>query len=422
MKVRRNIDSLSNIGEQARVMCLRLVCAMPLLLFVLLVLPALVNGRRNNEPTPAARIELQRLGFRPYLQKYQSDREFFKHPYFLDDYNPRVAFIDDDTLIVFYTSKDGEIDSGKASDVARNAKLILHALLIDWHSQSLRKREEWETTARRAISTFIDSQSLIFPLSDRKFLVHAGDQLLLYSEDGQVLRKRALPVAVTGESWNVRVAPGGRKFVLRHMYQGYQALAENEWLDAESFEVLARNTDNFGLATASEDSVAVWQPRTSLMTHKIGRDPEIICATGPCLRSSEVLFLHDDEILLQFQNGFGVLSSDGRILWSRENPNITMNALLGVESSLSGNRFALRFSSGRKISFDGFELRPENNLLVYDRDTQSVVVSIHPRKGSCCTYALSPDGRYLALFEQTDLLIYDLKDYSLPPNVGTKQK
>ncbi len=202
----------------------------------------------------------------------------------------------------------------------------------------------------------------------------------------------------------------------------YQGQTENEWLDAQSFEVLARNTDNFGLATASEDSVAVWQPRSSLMVHKIGQDPEVICATGPCLRSSRALFLQDDEILLQSQNGFGVLSSDGRILWSRENPNITMSGLLGVESSLSGNRFVLRFSSGRKISFDGFELRPWDNLLVYDRDAQSLVVSIHPKKGSCCTYALSPEGRYLALFDRTDLLIYDLKDYSLPPTVVTKKK
>jgi len=399
-------------------MCLRLVCAMQLLLFVLLVLPALVNGGPNNEPTPAARIEIQRLGFRPYLQKYRSNAEFFKNPYFLDDYNPRVAFIDDNTLVVFYVRKAEATYTGK-DKLNRNNALILDALLIDWPSQTLRKHEEWETTARRAISTIFDSQSLIFPLSDQKFLVHAGDQLLLYSEDGQVLRKRALPVAVTGESWNVRVASGGRKFVLRHMYQGQ---TENEWLDAQSFEVLARNTDNFGLATASEDSVAVWQPRSSLMVHKIGQDPEVICATGPCLRSSRALFLQDDEILLQSQNGFGVLSSDGRILWSRENPNITMSGLLGVESSLSGNRFVLRFSSGRKISFDGFELRPWDNLLVYDRDAQSLVVSIHPKKGSCCTYALSPEGRYLALFDRTDLLIYDLKDYSLPPTVVTKKK
>jgi hypothetical protein len=394
---------------------------MPLLPSVLLVLPALVNCRPKDEPTPSARIELQTLGFRPYLPKYPSNREFFKHPYFLDDYNPRVAFIDDDTLIVFYTSKDGEIDSGKASNVARNEKLILHAFLIDWHSQSLRQRYQWETTARRAISTLIDSQSLIFPLSDRKFLVHAGDQLLLYSEDGQVLRKRALPVAVTGESWNVRVAPGGRKIVLRHMYQGYQALAENEWLDAESFEVLAKNTDNFGLATASEHSVAVWQQR-KLVLHGIGKDPEVICTTGPCLRSSEALFLHDDEILLHSQNGFGVLSSDGRIIWSRENPNITMNGLLGVESSLSGNRFLLEFSSGRKISFDGLELLPGSNLLAYDRGTRNLVFSAHPKKGSCCTHAFSPEGRYLALLQQTYLLIYDLKDYRPPPSVSTKQK
>jgi len=314
--------------------------------------------------------------------------------------------------------KDEATYTGK-DKLNRNNAIVLNALLIDWPSQTLRKHEEWETTPRRAISTIYDSQSLIFPLSDRTFLVHAGDQLLLYSVDGQVLRKRALPVLnSSGESWNVRVAPGGRKIVLRHMYQG---LAENEWLDAQSFEVLARNTDNFGLATASDYSVAVWQPR-KLVLHGIGKDPEVICATGSCLISSHALFLDDDEILLQSQNGFRVLSSDGRVLWSRENPNITTSGLLGLESSITGNRFALQFSHSRTISFDGFELRPENNLLVYDRDAQSAVVSIHPKKGNCCTYALSPEGRYLALFDQTDLLIYDLKDYSPKPSVSTKQK
>ena len=105
--------SWNSACERARALCPRLLRAMPLLPSVLLVLPALVNCRPKDEPTPSARIELQTLGFRPYLPKYPSDREFFKRPYFLDDYNPRVAFIDDHTLVVFYVRKDEATYTGK---------------------------------------------------------------------------------------------------------------------------------------------------------------------------------------------------------------------------------------------------------------------------------------------------------------------
>src|SRR5580765_4099449 len=116
--------------ERARALCPRLLCPMPLLPFLLLALPALVNCRPQDEPAPSVRIELQRLGFRPYLQKYPSDAEFFKHPYFLDDYNPRVAFIDDDTLVAFYVRKDEATYTGK-DKLNRNNPLMLDALLID---------------------------------------------------------------------------------------------------------------------------------------------------------------------------------------------------------------------------------------------------------------------------------------------------
>jgi hypothetical protein len=383
---------------------------------VSLISPAAVCQPKN--PTASARIDLQRLGFRPYIQKYKSDAEFFKHPSFFDDYNARMAFLDDDTLLVYYVRKDEATspDKGKANRGA----LVLEALIIDWPSQSLGKHEEWTTVSRRAISTTFDSQSMIFPLAGRRFLVHANDQLLLYSKEGQILQKRPLPVASTkGETWNVRVAPGGRTFVLRHMYLGQ---AENEWIDAESFGVRAKSSDNFGLASASEVSLAAWQ-LGKVVLHKIGAQPEVICATAFCVRSSQTFFLEGNEILLQTQNGFHVLTSAGQVLWSKEDPTITINGVLGAEVSLTGNLFALSVSSRRKLSFDGFELLPEANLIVYDRETRRSVLAVHLKGGSCCANALSPEGRYLAVLEPKSVLIYDLqKNVTIPAENALKHK
>ena len=61
--IQETATSWNNACERARTLYPRLLCAMPLLLFVLLVLPALVNGSPNDEPTPSARIDLGRLGF-----------------------------------------------------------------------------------------------------------------------------------------------------------------------------------------------------------------------------------------------------------------------------------------------------------------------------------------------------------------------
>jgi hypothetical protein len=84
---------------------------------------------------------------------------------------------------------------------------------------------------------------------------------------------------------------------------------------------------------------------------------------------------------------------------------------LGARRSLDGRRFALLFSiCSRRAQFDGVTLPRGEAILVYDRESRSLVFAYRTARiqssGGGWHYALSPDGSYLAVRDGTRISIY----------------
>jgi len=377
-------------------------------------------------PKPSLTLDLVTLGYTPRVVKNTlSNREFFSRfdpsvdPSILQDYYPTPVFVDDNVIAVHWVRPEyaDPKDEQDARAIPKGVRLIV--LLLDSTSGKLIARREFPTVFRKSFTW--DTQSRLASLGNGRFLIHAGNHLMLFSREFQLLRQRDLPteagtgnsgtfIVVPGgprngspEAWAMFVAPRGKTLLLQHTLDGHYLL---EWLNPDDLKTVATREAPTGL-TAVSDNIVTYGWYRSIQALSREGSPNQVCSPGPpCEGGMPWAFLQGEQLLIPRQRSLSVLSLRGQVLWSKEG-DIRGNGICYLQTSLEGNRFLISVQTERDGYMGEAKLQQGVNALLYDASTRTVVFQVHSGK-DVGRPALSANGRRLAFLPDANLLLYDL--------------
>jgi hypothetical protein len=384
-------------------------------------------GVQTAIPLPERQIDLSALNFvQPKNPNYKNSEIFSNLSLLFQDVHAHVEFIDDKELVVYFSEVvDERLKAQNGQPPPSPPAHRMEALFLDLETGNLISHEVWQTRERRFFNTRYDTQAQIMPVR-AGFLVHAGDTLTLYAPD--LTKKREMQLNLLYE-YAATVAPGGDVFFLQEDNPGTPIrsgvvsmvmgdnVAHGDWRSSETLQKL-RGRDLFPGAAESVSTNAFagkWyscidiQGADSTQSH--------LCCDDPCRYGSPV-FLDDRQVVSSFRGGFRVLSTQGEVLWAREDPDWKTykdGDVWDKARSLDGSRFAELRIAYRKLKFDDTQIPKQGfGVLVYDRSRRTKVFSVVFKPELAPTIALSPTGDLLAILSGTTLLLYRIPDTTTP--------
>jgi hypothetical protein len=188
------------------------------LALLFLVAVPLVSGQTNSQPIepepsrdrPIVKIDMQKYGYKP-------------HGNGADDWLS-LAFTERNDILVAWTTADVSYARTK---IRRTTPVPshLHALVLDSRTGQKEHAGEWPSRYLQAIIT---------PVGKENFLICAGDEIRLLSNDFTTVRDQVLSAPT--DCPRMRVSPSRHSFSFPTFAKSGE---ENNLIDAESFEPLA---------------------------------------------------------------------------------------------------------------------------------------------------------------------------------------
>jgi hypothetical protein len=363
-------------------------------------------------PTPQPRwtVSLEKYGWTP--QGGESNRVFFRDisvgKLMSLDVGIKLVFVSSDVVVAYSTVKTGQN--------WRTASRQLQAYFIRVSDGSLLRVQQW-TSAIRKDESIADTESRIIPLTDGRFLVQVNGTLMLYGSDLSLIRELKLDPFGPTEMWGVQRVADGREIFLRHESsicpgRNY-CLPEYEWRDAETFQLLSKSIgdDSHGRGVrGAEDGAFIAWSSPGLKIFRPNQPPRKICSDPLC----DSVLVDDCGFSKYFVvssewGGIGVVDRQHGLLWfdSPAPTNDPHNLSFGfIDASLSGRRFAFWVSAFKKGEFDSVLVR-RTVPFVFDIDNPKHAFAMAEPSGGA-TYALSPDGKQIAAFNNKGLRLYDV--------------
>ncbi len=356
-------------------------------------------------------IELKTYGWKP--AKSQSNKAFFKDFSLqkldaMDD-NTHISFVSDDWVAVFHTTTVGED--------WHSASRELEVFFLNAKDGSLLERKEWPSLLRGSGFDLIDSESRLVGLSGGRFLIFADRTLLLYGNDFNLLNQKRLEPTDSGDLWSVQVVDDGSKIFLRHQ-SAAKHQTSYQWLDANTLRTLAEMTGPSGLnfsvpVTAGDNFVLSALPLPSRGITKIGLDgsARVICSETFC-RDDGVEVVSSQSVIVSDRRGLGVVGVETGLRWEKENPaasNLNEFQFGDLRTALSADMFAVWITALKNRKFDGVQVGQIPTIFVYQTSTGKLLFTIPvKRESGNFDFALSPDGRFLAVFNGAAISAYSI--------------
>lgn len=397
---------------------MRLDCGLPRFLVVSIILVANSAGTalgQNMSPTliPKWTVELHKYGW--HTPPSPSNKEFFRDitPSKLEslDMSTRIVFVSNDVVAAYHTNQEGQD--------WKTASRQLEAFFISTKDGSLMRRSEWPTDIRESRNDLLDSENRLIPLSGGRFVVFAKHTMMLYADDLGLLRQERLDPSTPGNLWSAQSVAAGHKMFLRHQ-SALEQQTTYSWLNSDTLRPLAQMSGfrgkNFSRpVTAGDDFVLTVlnfseHGRTTGIG-KIGHDgsSKIICSNEIC-REDSTWVVSSCCIAISGRQGIGVVDAEKGLLWSKQIPS-TANAnnfqFGKIEMAMSGIKFAVWITAYKKTLFDGVEVGNSPTLFLYNTTSPNLALAIPiDRQTEDFDFALSPDGRELAVFDGTRIKLY----------------
>ena len=421
---RKGLQSMSLL-QSGRQRCLsmwkKLFLAIACLIGFAVVAPLLA---KEAQPLPSAMIDLSTLGYRKANAVHVSDKEAFRNSaLFMQDDQSRLSFVSPNTLAVYFTL----LFNGTDAETRPSSGYQMEAFFVDVDARKLIKRQNWNTLKRQWFNDSYDTEGRVIEVHNG-FLVHAGGMLELYTPDLRLVNKYNL---CTDEPeckgmWSVKAAPGGDVIYVQPFAQLNQVRrgtvsyfagageANGRWLRSESFQKIG-NQNYFGGPDSISNNAIVTEMAHCLDLQGIGEPSHHLSCSNPVAYGFPT-FLNDREILSVHDDGFSVLSTEGTEIWTKggSDPSGRRTFFVGSHRrSMDGARFAVSLSGSKKVEFDGVRLArgPFETIVVYDEKCRQRVFNVTYRIGARDSdFALSPDGRTLAVLAGAAINVYKLPD------------
>jgi hypothetical protein len=392
--------------------------------FFLLISLALFSGTprepqaqtASSVPLPKWSIELRNYGWT--APKPPSNSAFFKDFSLTKleglDENTRVLFVDDDVIVVYHTKQRGKD--------WRTASRQIEAFFISARDGSLLSRKEWPTAVRGSESDLQDSEGRLIPLSNGRFVVFANHAMMLYDSNRELVRQKTLESSASSDLWSAQPVAGGRKIFLRHQSSPKQQTTYY-WLASDTLLPVSQmpgfRGQNFSAtATAGEDFVLMVLGFSDAgITTGIGKieldgSAKVICSDQFCREGGSVV-VSSHCIAVSGRRGIGVVDPQQGLIWSKRIPPVSnLNGFQfgHIRSAISGDRFAVWVTASPEVVYDSVKIHSSPTLLIYDCEgsRHPPTVQIEPANGGF-DFALSPDGRELAIFDGARIKLYEVE-------------
>lgn len=368
---------------------------------------------KKPQPAPTSIVDLAILGYGKAKPVYRSNTESFRDlTLLMQDDHSRLSFVSADTLAVYFTSPSYQME----------------VFFLDVDSGKLIEHRTWKTFKRQWFNDSYDTEGRVMAVHTG-FLVQARGKLELYSPDLRLVNTYdpcADDSGCTG-MWSVAVAPGGDTIHVQPSAQTNQVRlgsvsyftgtgeAEGSWLRSSSFQRIGSQLYFSGPDSISNDAI-VTKRAHCLDLQRIGEPSRHLSCSKPAADGLP-MFLNDHEILSVHYTGFSVLSTQGTEVWtvgvrSGHSPRILLAG--SHQRSMDGSRFAISLTAyKKKVEFDGMPIArsPLDTVVVYDETCRQRVFGVTPHEDPAdSAFALSPDGRTLAVLTGMAISIYKLPD------------
>ena len=353
--------------------------------------------------------------------------------------SPTIVFLDNQKLAVTYEDGRGAFPfDGKIFDRYDTRRKVespmykFHALIFDVNiGPAAAKRLQWDA---------IREESQLLPTHDGGFVVRVDNQFMVYSDDSQLQNKMTLeyhgdkPLAtgeeVFAESYTGGISNSGRSLIVCHVLRGRHSGggAQVTWYDRATLKQVGqvseatRATGCGATLNATDDSVysghytvhpdaPVWKPI----------NPRCIKCNDPVVLDNKYNHYHllDDNHVVFGGNDAEILDLEGHesyvtsqeknigVAFLVQAANIPRIAYSDRQSKKeSGRRWSTRlhvvdWKEGRTIAV--LKFIQDALPAVHDGGLQLEAVGV-----TDFWYALSPDGKKLAVLSMNSLKIYDL--------------
>jgi len=382
------------------------------ILVLLLGFGPLANSQAAVPHRPNWTVALKDYGWS--APKFESNKSFFSDFSMAKlealDVNTRVRFVNDNLLVAYHTKQEGQ--------EWRTAGRQLEAFFIDAKDGKLLSLKSWPTIVRGSGSDLQDSESRLLPLSKGRFLVFANKTMMLYGDNLELIKQKKLDPSTSGDYWSAQSVANGEVIFLRHQSTlGQQT--EYYWLASDTFSphlqmagprganssTVATAGDNFVLATLG---FADHGMTTGIGKLSVDGSAKIICSEQLCCEGG-VGAISTRFVVVSGRRGVGVVDIEQGLLWSKQIPsNSNPNTFQfgGVQPAMSANEFAVWVTATQKTRFDGVQVDNSPTLFVYDTSGKLFFAVPIVRKSGNFDFALSPDGRQLAIFDGARISLY----------------
>ncbi|HVC45969.1 MAG TPA: hypothetical protein VND90_01865 [Terracidiphilus sp.] len=363
---------------------------------------------QGKAPVAIWTVNLRSYGWRGPIK--ESNREFFKdftqEKLASVDIRTRLLFVSNDVLVAYHTRADGRD--------WRTAKRWLDGFFLKAEDGSLLARRQWPSVLRKDGSD-AESEARIVALRNGEFVVIADGVLMLYSDNLRLIGKHKLEPFGPRDMWGISRVAAGREIFLRHEILSTRMI-RYQWLDADTFKPLVEMTGDImwgrGM-NAVADGVLDGGGRGVYLRRPLMPE-EMVCDAPFCRvpASGFDTVITSQLIGLIRSNGIGVLDVGHGLSWSDvvDPENNHYHLQFGeISPSLSGNRFAVWITAGRRYVFNSVELLkgPNPNVLVFDTLKRKHIFATTIRSQTFeWTFALSPDGTKLATFDGVTIALY----------------
>jgi hypothetical protein len=354
------------------------------------------NPKQTLGQVASVEIHLHDLGYSPTpLCRYTGSGIPHDVSKLYDDYKERLTFIDNKTVAVYQTvcPLQGQDDHSPDSR-------SMEAIFVSSQDGVFISRKSWPTIKRRWLNDRWDTQARIMPVRDG-FLVHAGSSLKVYSVE---LQQRAELALESDPRWAATIAPQGHTIHLQRIENDNRA--EGTWLTSDSLTRLRSQREAAGSSSASDEAIAD-KLSHCVQLQTVGEPPrKLFCADPSHLGLP--LFLTNSEILSIYGSGFSVWSTKGDKLWTQEVPH--GRPVGNQRRALDGGRFGVLITG--RVLFDQVAVPAgKQAILIYDRAKRTQIFHVIFGHGAeLVDFALSPDGRILAILRDDTIGIYRIPE------------
>lgn len=366
------------------------------------------------------RIDLPQITSRPAHCISHGNEDVFRDlTLLMQDGHSRLSFVSENVLAVYFNRPPEQNDKGA------NTTYPMEVFFINTDSGELIEHRSWATLKRQWFNDSYDTEGRILEVHNG-FLVHASAKLELYSPDLKLVKTYDLRgnASTSTGMWSVAVATGGDVIHIQPSEQTTQVRrgsvsiftgageTESTWLRPDSFEHTGTLRYFGGIHSASHDSI-VTKSAHCLDLEQAGRPTRHLTCSRPAATGVPT-FLNDAEVLSVYYTGFSVLSTNGTELWSAgtSDPGIHRALMSGNDRrSMSGSRFAISLTGHkRRAVFDSVPVAhsPLYTIIAYDERCRQRVFSMTPTMSALEDFALSPEGRTLAVLTGTTISLYTL--------------